>query len=111
MNDIDGDGVADEQDAFQMMQVNHWIRMMMVLETMPIRMMMEMVCWMRMKPLGSSPLDSASLDTDGDGTCNNSDTDDDDDGHSDSDEITCESDPLDSSSVPLETDSDGMCSR
>ena len=61
------------------------------------------------------------VDSDGDGTMDSNDgapmdstsiivdDDIDDDGHSDSDEITCESDPLDSSSVPQDTDNDGVC--
>ena len=46
-------------------------------------------------------------DNDKDGTGDNADTDDDNDGYLDADEIQCESDPLDSSSLPLDFDVDG----
>ena len=46
-------------------------------------------------------------DNDKDGTGDNADTDDDNDGYLDADEIQCESDPLDSSSQPLDFDVDG----
>ena len=46
-------------------------------------------------------------DNDEDGTGDNADTDDDNDGYLDADEIQCESDPLDSSSLPLDFDVDG----
>ena len=52
---------------------------------------------------------SETLDTDNDGIGNNTDSDDDGDGHSDSHEITCESNPLDSNSVPLDNDGDEIC--
>ena len=56
------------------------------------------------------PLDAnESSDWDGDGIGDNTDTDDDDDSWEDSLEVTCQSDPLDDSSVPLDTDSDGDC--
>ncbi len=52
------------------------------------------------------PLDpSEDTDTDNDGIGNNADTDDDGDGQSDEDEIACGSDPLDASSVSIDTDS------
>ncbi|MGY8746163.1 MAG: hypothetical protein ACKVG2_06370, partial [Candidatus Poseidoniales archaeon] len=46
------------------------------------------------------------LDTDGDGVGNNADEDDDGDTWSDADEDRCESDPLDSQSIPTELDED-----
>jgi len=53
------------------------------------------------------PLDATEwLDTDLDGTGNNADTDDDNDEYLDTDEIACESDPLDPSSLPLDNDGD-----
>ena len=56
------------------------------------------------------PLDSSEdTDTDGDGTGNNADTDDDDDGWSDADELVCNTDALDSTSIPADADSDGIC--
>ncbi|DAC21991.1 MAG TPA: hypothetical protein HA345_06240, partial [Candidatus Thalassarchaeaceae archaeon] len=56
------------------------------------------------------PLDaSETIDTDGDALGDNMDPDDDGDGFSDSTEIDCLSDPLDSISVPLDTDGDGQC--
>jgi len=56
------------------------------------------------------PLDpSEDTDTDGDGTGNNADTDDDGDGWSDTDEILCNTDALDSNSIPSDSDSDGIC--
>ncbi|HIE75210.1 MAG TPA: hypothetical protein EYP93_03140, partial [Gammaproteobacteria bacterium] len=56
------------------------------------------------------PLDSSEdTDTDGDGTGNNADTDDDGDGWSDDDEAICSTNPIDSNSVPSDTDSDGIC--
>ena len=48
------------------------------------------------------------LDTDADGIGNACDSDDDGDGFSDSDEITCGTDPLDATSKPLDTDNDGI---
>jgi alpha-tubulin suppressor-like RCC1 family protein/subtilisin-like proprotein convertase family protein len=56
------------------------------------------------------PLDSSEdTDTDGDGTGNNADIDDDGDGWSDDDEAICSTNPIDSNSVPSDTDSDGIC--
>ena len=53
------------------------------------------------------PLDATEwLDTDGDQIGDNTDTDDDNDNYLDTDEIACESDPLDSSSLPLDYDQD-----
>ena len=53
------------------------------------------------------PLDPLEwLDTDLDGTGNNADTDDDNDEYLDLDEIACQSDPLDSTSLPLDNDGD-----
>ena len=53
------------------------------------------------------PLDSSEwLDTDSDGVGNNADTDDDNDNYSDADEIGCQSDPLDSGSLPPDNDND-----
>ena len=53
------------------------------------------------------PLDPTEwLDTDGDGTGNNADPDDDNDGYLDVDEISCDSDPLDIGSLPLDNDLD-----
>lgn len=49
------------------------------------------------------------LDTDGDGQGDNADTDDDGDGWPDQIEEVCESEPLDSISVPRDRDGDGMC--
>jgi gliding motility-associated-like protein len=51
---------------------------------------------------------SDQLDTDADGIGNVCDSDDDGDGFSDTDEITCGSDPLLASSLPADTDSDGI---
>ena len=48
------------------------------------------------------------LDTDDDGVGNNTDTDDDNDGQSDADEIACNSDPLDNSSLAPDYDQDGI---
>ena len=56
------------------------------------------------------PLDSTEWsDTDGDGTGDNADADDDGDTWSDSDEYICGTDPLDSTSVPPDSDGDGIC--
>jgi len=49
------------------------------------------------------------LDSDGDGQGDNADTDDDGDGWPDQIETACESEPLDSVSVPRDRDGDGMC--
>ena len=50
-----------------------------------------------------------SVDTDGDGDGDIADPDDDGDGWTDLDEIACQSDPLDSFSVPLDSDGDHIC--
>ena len=53
------------------------------------------------------PLDATEwLDTDGDQIGDNTDTDDDNDNYLDTDEIACQSDPLDSGSLPLDYDQD-----
>ena len=53
------------------------------------------------------PFDSSEwIDTDSDGEGNNTDTDDDDDNYLDVDEISCDSDPLDINSLPLDNDLD-----
>ena len=53
------------------------------------------------------PLDATEdTDTDSDGIGNNADTDDDGDGFLDDDEFSCWSDPLDSSSIPMDYDGD-----
>ena len=53
------------------------------------------------------PLDSSEWpDTDSDGVGNNTDTDDDNDGYLDEDEIICQSDPLNSGSLPPDYDGD-----
>ena len=53
------------------------------------------------------PLDPTEwIDTDGDAIGNNTDTDDDNDGYLDEDEIICQSDPLNSSSLPPDYDGD-----
>ncbi|MFQ3351345.1 MAG: hypothetical protein ACI914_000590, partial [Candidatus Marivariicella framensis] len=53
------------------------------------------------------PLDPTEwLDTDGDAIGNNTDTDDDNDGYLDEDEIICQSDPLNSGSLPPDYDGD-----
>ena len=55
------------------------------------------------------PLDvNEWLDTDSDGIGNNADPDDDNDGITDDIEISCGTDPLDSSSTPIDTDGDGI---
>ncbi|MCW1953298.1 MAG: gliding motility-associated C-terminal domain-containing protein [Flavobacteriia bacterium] len=55
------------------------------------------------------PLDPSEwTDTDQDGIGNNADTDDDNDGYSDLDELSCDSNPLDSASVPADLDNDGV---
>ena len=55
------------------------------------------------------PLDATeNADTDNDGIGNNADTDDDGDGQSDKDELSCDSDPLDSASISTDTDSDNI---
>ena len=53
--------------------------------------------------------DEEWYDSDNDGIGNNADTDDDGDGFSDNIEITCDSDPLSSFSVPSDFDGDGSC--
>ena len=56
------------------------------------------------------PMDDQEwYDSDNDGIGNNADTDDDGDGFSDNIEITCDSDPLNSFSVPSDFDGDGSC--
>ena len=56
------------------------------------------------------PLDNTEWDdTDGDGIGNNADLDDDADNWDDLVELSCASDPLDNSSIPLDTDNDGDC--
>lgn len=50
-----------------------------------------------------------TFDTDKDGTCNDQDKDDDGDGWSDAEEIACDADPIQSVSVPLDEDNDGVC--
>ena len=56
------------------------------------------------------PLDGTEWeDTDGDGIGNNADLDDDADSWDDLTELSCASDPLDNSSIPLDTDNDGDC--
>ena len=56
------------------------------------------------------PLDKDEwLDTDSDGTGDNEDTDDDGDTWSDEDEVRCESDPLNSTSIPTEFYADVNC--
>ena len=52
---------------------------------------------------------SEQYDYDGDGLGDNYDTDDDNDGWSDSDEITCQSEPQDSANTPDDWDSDQVC--
>ncbi len=57
-----------------------------------------------------APLDASEWsDTDGDGTGDNTDLDDDGDQWSDSDEQSCDTDSLDSESVPTDTDGDLIC--
>ena len=53
--------------------------------------------------------DEEWYDSDNDGVGDNADADDDGDGFSDNIEITCDSDPLDSFSVPSDFDGDGSC--
>ena len=56
------------------------------------------------------PYDSSEIsDLDDDGIGDNSDLDDDNDGWSDEEEASCQTDPADSGSLPLDTDSDGEC--
>ena len=58
------------------------------------------------------PLDNTEWsDFDGDGIGDNTDQDDDNDNWTDSEEIDCLSDPLDNSSIPLDTDGDGDCNE
>jgi len=53
------------------------------------------------------PLDASEwIDTDADGIGNNADTDDDNDGFTDSDELACDSDPLDRFNKPADQDND-----
>lgn len=53
--------------------------------------------------------DDASGNIDGDAQCNDMDSDDDDDGWSDSDETACGTNSLLASSVPADSDNDGIC--
>ena len=56
------------------------------------------------------PLDANEwADFDSDGIGDNEDIDDDNDGWTDDDEIDCQTDSYDSSQVPLDSDSDGIC--
>jgi len=56
------------------------------------------------------PLDENEwADFDGDGIGDNQDHDDDNDGWSDSDELDCQTEPNDSSHIPLDSDGDGIC--
>ena len=56
------------------------------------------------------PLDSTeTADTDGDGTGNNVDNDDDGDLWLDVDEDECQTNPMDSASIPDDFDNDGIC--
>jgi len=58
------------------------------------------------------PLDSSEwTDTDSDGTGDNADINDDDDAWYDATEVSCGSDPLDASSVPVDYDGDGICDK
>jgi len=58
------------------------------------------------------PLDDAeSLDSDGDGIGNNVDQDDDGDGWTDESETLCDSDPIDWSSTPIDSDDDLLCDK
>ena len=50
-----------------------------------------------------------TVDTDGDGIGDNADTDDDGDGWADTDELNCQSDPMNGTDVPLDTDGDWEC--
>ena len=56
------------------------------------------------------PLDANEwADFDGDGIGDNEDQDDDNDGWSDNDELDCQTEPNDSSHIPLDSDGDGIC--
>lgn len=60
--------------------------------------------------LDAFPLDSTEwADADGDGIGDNGDTDDDNDLWSDTDELACNTDPLNSSDTPIDTDGDSQC--
>ena len=59
--------------------------------------------------LFSLELSASLLDSDNDGYPDETDLDDDDDGWSDIDELNCSSNPLLSTSVPLDADSDNIC--
>ena len=50
-----------------------------------------------------------TVDTDGDGIGDNADTDDDGDGWTDTDELNCQSDPMNGTDVPTDTDGDWEC--
>ena len=52
---------------------------------------------------------SSLLDTDGDGSPDETDLDDDGDGWTDTDEITCLTNPLDLEDLPVDSDGDGIC--
>ena len=56
------------------------------------------------------PLDENEwVDFDGDGIGDNQDPDDDNDGWSDNDELDCQTEPNDSSHIPMDSDGDGIC--
>ncbi|MDC0149823.1 hypothetical protein OAI65_02735, partial [Candidatus Poseidoniales archaeon] len=60
--------------------------------------------------LDDFPLDGSEWsDADGDGIGDNADTDDDNDLWSDSDEISCNTDPLNGTDTPIDTDGDSQC--
>ncbi|MFL2975241.1 MAG: putative Ig domain-containing protein [Candidatus Thalassarchaeaceae archaeon] len=54
-------------------------------------------------------ISSWRLDTDGDGVPDEDDSDDDDDGWTDEEEQTCNTEQLDNTSIPSDSDGDGMC--
>ena len=54
-------------------------------------------------------ISSWRLDTDGDGIPDEDDTDDDDDGWTDEEEQACDTEQLDNTSIPSDSDGDGMC--
>ena len=56
------------------------------------------------------PLDETeSVDTDGDGIGNNTDLDDDGDGVEDTLELSCNSDPLNATEIPVDDNENGIC--